>query len=129
MEEDKQTEVRRETVRDGSETVQRERVKTTESVSGTMLTQRIIYFVGGTVLVLLALRFLLLMFGASRASGFVDFIYSVSGPFAAPFNGIFREPTYGTAAFDTSTLVAIIVYAIVMVGLANLVTIGSKNRD
>lgn len=129
MEEDRQTEVRRETVQDGSETVQREHVRTNETVSGAVLAQRVIYFIGTALLLLLGLRFLLLLFGASRGSGFVDFIYSVSGPFAAPFNGIFSEPTYGTARFDTSTLVAIVVYAIVMVGLARLMTIGSKNRD
>ncbi len=129
MDEERQTEVRRETGREGGETVQRETVKSSSSVSGIVFVQRLIYYIGGVIMALLAIRFLLLLFGASRASGFVDFIYSVSGAFVAPFNGIFDEPTYGTAKFDTPTIVAIVIYALVTVGLANLVTLGSRNRE
>lgn len=128
MDEEQQTEVKREVVQDGGQTVERQTVRTSGSVPGVVLVQRIIYYVGSVLLALLLTRFLLLLFGASRSSGFVDFIYSLSGTFVAPFNGIFAEPTYGTAKFDTSTVVAIIVYALIMVGIANLVTLGQRDR-
>lgn len=128
MDEEQRTEVRREVAEDNGEVVERRTVRSSSTVPGTVFAQRLIYYIGGVLLALLTLRFLLLLFGASRNSGFVDFIYSFSGIFVAPFNGIFAEPTYGTARFDTSTLVAIIVYALITVGLANLMTLGSRNR-
>ncbi|MDQ3123720.1 MAG: YggT family protein [bacterium] len=129
MEEEQRTEVRREVSTDGNATVQRDTVRTDQSVPGSVLAKRIVYYIGGALLFLLALRFLLLLLGASRNSGFVDFIYSLSGVFVAPFNGIFNEPTYGRSVFDTATLVAMVVYAIVMVGIAKLFTLNKRNRD
>lgn len=129
MEEQQSTEVRRETTRQGNETVQREEVRTQQAVPGAVLGQRIVYYIGGAVLVLLAIRFLLLLLGASQASGFVDFIYSLSGIFVAPFNGIFDEPVYGDSVFDSATLVAILVYAILIVGIAKLFTLNRRDRD
>lgn len=128
MEEEQKTEVRRETSVEGGQTVERQSVRTEQSVPGSVLAQRIVYYVGGALLVLLAMRFVLLLLGASRGSGFVDFIYSLSGVFVAPFNGIFDEPTYGESVFDSATIVAMIVYAVLMVGIAKLFTLGNRNR-
>ena len=75
------------------------------------------------------MRFVLLLLGASQASGFVNFIYSLSGFFTAPFSGIFTRPTYGTSTFDSATLVAMIVYAVVAVGVAKLLTLNKVDRD
>ncbi|CAN5426971.1 hypothetical protein BH10PAT3_BH10PAT3_4840 [soil metagenome] len=129
MEEERQTEVRQETAVDGNESVKRQTVRTNETVSSSLLAQRIVYYIGGAILVILAMRFLLLLLGASQASGFVNFIYSLSGIFVAPFNGIFTRPTYGTSAFDSATLVAMIVYGIVTVAVARLLTLNKKNRE
>lgn len=127
--EERQTEVRQENSVDGNESVKRQTVKTDQSVSSSVFAQRLIYYIGGAILVILGIRFALLLLGASRASGFVNFIYSLSGAFVAPFNGIFTRPTYGTSTFDSATLVAIIVYAIVTVAIARLVTMNNRNRD
>lgn len=127
--EERQTEVRQETQVGNGESVKRQTVRTSESVPGSVLAGRIVYYVGGTILTLLAIRFVLLLLGASQASSFVNFIYSLSGIFVAPFNGIFTRPTYGTSTFDSATLVAMIVYALVTVGIARLITIGDRNRD
>lgn len=129
MEEQQSTEVRRETTRQGNETLQREEVHTRQAVPGAVLGQRIVYYIGGAILVLLTVRFLLLLLGASRASDFVDFIYSLSSVFVAPFNGIFDEPVYGNSVFDSATLVAMLVYAILMVGIAKLFTLNRRDRD
>lgn len=85
---------------------------------------RVIWYVAGVIIVLLALRFVFALLGANKGNGFVDFIYSVSHPFAAPFFGIFNYQTeYGVSKFELSTLVAIAVYALIAWGLARLVTI------
>lgn len=125
------TEIRREIIERDTNTdgdnVTRQVVREDERPGPSTVAERLIEIVGGALLLLLVARFLLLMFGASRASGFVDLIYGLSGPFVAPFNGIFSEPTYGSSHFDSATLVAIFVYAIIMVGLMKLVTMGSRH--
>jgi len=88
---------------------------------------RIVYFVGGVIITLLALRFLLALLGANPANGFANFIYTTSHPFASPFFGLFSyDQTLGRSRFEMGTLIAIIVYALVMAILARLVTIGSR---
>ena len=129
MEEQENSNVRRETVVQSEETVRGEGTRSDQSVPGEVLGQRIVYYVGGAILVILAVRFLLLLLGASRASAFVDFVYSLSGIFVAPFNGIFNEPVYGNSVFDSATLVAMLVYAILTVGIAKLFTLNRRDRD
>ena len=91
--------------------------------------ERVIYLVGGILLGLMAIRFLLSLLGANRGNGFADFIYGVTYPFVAPFFGLFNyDVQYGRSRFEFETLVAMVVYALIMVVLARLVTIGSR-RD
>ena len=76
---------------------------------------------------LLAIRFLLALFGANPANGFADFIYTCSHPFVTPFFGLFSyRERLGIGRFEYETLIAIVVYAGVMELLARLVTIGSR---
>ena len=85
---------------------------------------RVIWFVAGVIIVLLALRFLFVLLGANRDNGFVDLIYTLLYPFAAPFFGIFSyDVSYGESRFELSTLVAMAIYALIAWGLARLVTI------
>ena len=89
--------------------------------------ERLVYLIGGIILALLALRFLLSLLGANRTIGFADFIYDASHPFVSPFFGLFNyEEQFGTSRFEYETLVAIVVYAIIMAIVARLVTIGSR---
>lgn len=113
-----------------SEHVLRDRVVTTQTAPGTVVeprsyaAARVIWFIAGVIITLLALRFLFLLLGANRGSGFVDFIYTMSYPFAAPFYGMFNyQSMYGVGRFEISTLVAIAVYALAAAGLARLITI------
>ncbi len=114
-----------------NEDIVKDRPVTTERQEyGMNIAARIVYFLGGILLVLLGLRLLLALLGANPASGFANFIYSVSRPFVSPFFGLFSyEPTLGKSHFEMSTLIAIVVYAIVMVLLAKLVTIGSRRSQ
>ena len=87
-------------------------------VSGSSAAANIIYVVVGILEVLLLFRFVFQLLGANPNSGFVNFIYALTGLFVAPFYGIFGRPvtsdgTVTTSVFDPSTLVAMVVYALV----------------
>ena len=89
--------------------------------------ERVIYLIGGIILGLLAIRFLLSLFGANRSNGFADFIYSFTHPFVSPFFGLFNyTEQFGRSRFDFETLIAIAFYGLIMAVLARVVVIGSK---
>jgi hypothetical protein len=104
------------------------RVAETETeASGSTLASRIIWYIAGVIVVLLALRFALVLLGANPNNGFVSLIYSLSYPFAAPFFGIFGyRLNYGVSKFELSTLLAMAVYVLVAWGLSRLVTISQR---
>lgn len=124
MQEEKQTtEVQQTNDSVGNTNVQRETVSKRTSTSGVVIAQRVIYYVGGVIMALIAIRLIFQLLGAHQGSAFVDFIYGLSGVFVAPFFGIFGEPTFGASHFETSALVALIIYALLTVGIAKLLTI------
>lgn len=123
------TEVRETNTRVGDTNVQKQTVRKSTPTSGVVVAQRIIWFFVGVITALLALRFVLLLLAANRDAGFVDFIYTVSGLFVAPFIGIFGEPTYGQSVLEVSSLLAIAVYALIGWGLAKLVTLTRPKEE
>jgi hypothetical protein len=80
----------------------------------------ITYFILGVLEVLLLLRLLLRLLGANEGSGFVAFIYALTHIFVGPFNGIFNDQAVGNSVFEFSTLVAMIVYALLAWGIVSL---------
>lgn len=123
------TEVRQTNQQVGDTKVVKESVTTNRAVPTNILAQRVIYYVGGALILLLVFRFVLALLGAAEGNGFVDFIYGLSSMFVTPFFGIFGEPTLGASQLETSTLVAIIVYALVIVGVAKLFAINSQHDE
>ncbi|MBX4190914.1 YggT family protein [Candidatus Saccharibacteria bacterium] len=91
---------------------------------------QIIWFVAGVITVLLAFRFVLTALAANPANGFVNFIYDVSHPLAAPFFGMFNyNDVYirGTGShFEVYTLLAMAVYLAAAWILSALVNIGRR---
>lgn len=124
------TEVRESnTVQDGTN-VRRQSVATSQSVSSGVVARRVIYFIAGFIIALLALRLVLLLLAANQGAPFVNFVYALSGVFAWPFYGIFSyQPSYGQSTFEISTVVAIIVYALIAMGLAKLFSLTSNRSD
>jgi hypothetical protein len=109
-------------------TVTRERtVSDADRVTSGEMARRVVYYIGGAIIALLAVRFVLALLGAAQGNPFVDFIYGLSSIFVWPFYGIFGEPTYGTSQFESSTLVAMVVYALLTVGIGRLFTLGSRD--
>lgn len=77
------------------------------------LATRLIWFLTGLLLAGLIARFLLKVTAANAGSSFVAFVYNSTGPFVAPFRGIFSDSASGNAVLEVSTIVAIIVYAVI----------------
>jgi hypothetical protein len=93
--------------------------------------QQVVWFILGIIEVLLAVRFLLKLLGANSASGFVNFVYSVTDVLTAPFDNIFNvsESVAGRtqSVFEPSIIVAAIVYAAIAYGIVKLLNITQKN--
>lgn len=105
----------------------REVVTDADSAPGSVVAARVVWYVAGVIIAFLALRLVLQILGANEGNPFVDFVYGVSGFFAAPFFGMFSyQPSYGVSYFEVSTLVAIIIYALAAWGIARLFTLGSR---
>jgi uncharacterized protein YggT (Ycf19 family) len=88
----------------------------------------VVWFIAGAVEIFVAARFLGKLFGASAQSAFVNFIYQVSSPMVAPFTGIFGDTGSKTNTFETASLVAIVVYAVIAWGLVVLIRIVTAPR-
>lgn len=109
------------------ETMREERPVTPRDDHKMNVADRIIWLIIGTLMGLLALRFLLRLLGANPNNGFADFIYSISQPFAAPFFGLFNYTAdLGQGRFEFETLVAILVYALLGWLLSKIVTVGKR---
>lgn len=78
---------------------------------------------------LLLFRLAMKMFGANSANGFVDFIYDLTSPLIAPFQGIFPSPSESGAVFESATAVAMIVYAVVAHLIAWLLPTRSRRES
>jgi uncharacterized protein YggT (Ycf19 family) len=85
----------------------------------------VVGFIVGIVDIFIAARFLGKLLGASAHSAFVNFIYQVSSPMVAPFTGIFGDSGSKTNTFETASLVAIVVYAVIGWGLVVLIRIAT----
>ena len=79
----------------------------------------------GAIEILIAIRFMLTLFGANAEAGFVKLIYGLSDIFMAPFNAIFSTGRVSGATFEWSALVAIAVYALIAWGLVALIGVVS----
>lgn len=96
-------------------------------------TEYLVYFLFGALEILLAFRLVFKLIGASVYSAFVAIIYSITGFFILPFEGIFRrwfnQGVETTSILEPSTLVAIIVYAVLAWGIVKLVRISSGEKQ
>lgn len=91
------------------------------------------YFFFGLLEILLAFRLVLKLTGASLSSAFVGLVYGLTGIFIIPFEGIFRrgfaQGIETTSVLEPSTLVAIIVYAVMAWGIVKLLRILSGKQQ
>ncbi len=84
---------------------------------------QIVWYILGIIEILLAFRFILKLLGANPAAGFTSFIYGITYVFAAPFLSVFRSSQITTGnIFEWTTLLAILVYWVIAMGLIKLLT-------
>jgi len=86
---------------------------------------KIVWYIVGIIEVLLAFRFIFKLLGANTGAGFTDFIYGVSYAFAAPFLAVFQKTqVVAGSVFEWSTLLAMMVYWIIAIGIIKLFLMG-----
>ena len=81
---------------------------------------QIIWYILGVIEILLAFRIVLKALAANQGSGFTNFIYTISNPFALPFRGILSESTSGNSLIEWSSVFAAVVYVVIAGGLVYL---------
>lgn len=64
---------------------------------------RILYAIGGFIETLIALRIILRLLGANAGNAIVNWIYTWSTPFVAPFSGIFGQDATVISGVGTVT--------------------------
>ena len=93
---------------------------------------KIVYYILGVFEVLFAFRLVFKLLGANPENTFVSFIYSVSKPFLSPFTGIFRSATTegieAQSVLELTTIIAMIVYAVIAWGIVKLIEINKKSK-
>lgn len=83
-------------------------------------TYQIIWYLLGVVEVLLIFRIILKMLAANPNSGFTFLVYTLSAPFAVPFQGILNISYAEGHIFEWTTFIAMIVYVVLAYGLVEL---------
>lgn len=83
----------------------------------------LVWLLLGIVEALLILRVLFKALAANSAAGFVQLVYNASAPLVIPFRGIFATPEHAGNVLELSSLVAIVVYGLVALGLVWLLAI------
>jgi hypothetical protein len=81
---------------------------------------QVVWYILGTLEILLAFRFFLKLLGANPGAGFTDFIYTVTHVFAAPFLNVFRVTAVEGSVFEWTSLLAMLVYYMIALGIIRL---------
>lgn len=82
---------------------------------------QLIWLALGLLEALLALRIFLKLIGANAANGFAGLLYSVTDLFLVPFVGLTGTPAAGGFVLEISSVIAMIVYALLAWVLERLV--------
>jgi hypothetical protein len=85
---------------------------------------QIVWYILGLLEILFAFRFVLKLTGANPIAGFTSFIYGITWPFTAPFLAVFQRTVVQGSIFEWTTLLAMLVYWIVAVGIIKMFLIG-----
>lgn len=81
---------------------------------------QIVWLIAFIVEILIGFRVFLKLIAANPQSGFASFVYTITTPILAPFAGLTTTPAANGAVFEVSSIIAMIVYAILF-GLASYV--------
>jgi uncharacterized protein YggT (Ycf19 family) len=93
--------------------------------------RRVLSLLFGILLVLITLRVLLLLLVANQTNAIVDFIYTVTEPFVAPFRGIFQFDQVspgGASTLDVAALVALVGWFLIYLLIMAILSLGDRSR-
>jgi uncharacterized protein YggT (Ycf19 family) len=90
---------------------------------------RIVYLVFGVLEALLVIRFILKLLAANPDAGFSNLIYSITQPFLVLFQGVFPDAFTRGSVLEVSTLLAILVYALLAWAIASVVRILGRRQN
>jgi len=102
-------------------------VSTTQHEAGkegrlaTFKATQLIWLMLGILEVLLALRFVFKLIGVNAANTFAAFLYGLTNLFTFPFSSLTAAPAAGGMVFEFSTLIAMVVYALVAWAVTQIV--------
>jgi uncharacterized protein YggT (Ycf19 family) len=101
----------------------------TEEVSPATRVAQVIYVILGIIIALIIIRVVLKALAANAGAAFTSFVYGITDPLVAPFQGIFPTPTSSRGSvFEFSSIVAIVVYALIAWVVVRLIEIGGRRR-
>jgi len=84
---------------------------------------QLVWLFFGILEALIALRIGLKLIGANAASPIAGFIYGVTSLFLAPFEGLTGTPTAGGMVLELSSVIALVVYALIAWALVKIVDV------
>lgn len=87
--------------------------------------ERMILAGGSFIVITLAIRFTLALFGANLANGFASMVFNFTNPLVVPFTSLFSysNPSLGASSFEGYTLVSMGIYVLITADLTRLVSI------
>lgn len=88
-----------------------------------------VWYILGLIEILLVFRFFLKLIGANPEAGFSKFIYGATFPFAEPFVPVVPGTEAGASVFEWTTLIAMVVYALVAWGIVKLMVMSKPVSD
>ena len=93
--------------------------------------RRIVSLLFGILAVLIGLRILLLLLVANETNAIVDFVFSITEPFVAPFRGIFAIDAVtpgGGSVFDVAAVVALVGWLLIYLLIMAILRLGNRDR-
>lgn len=89
---------------------------------------RFVYLVLGIVEVLIAIRVVMKLLAANPGAGFTSFIYGITAPLVAFFQGVFPEPSTNASVLEISSLLAMVVWALVAWIIVRIIDMTRRRR-
>jgi hypothetical protein len=82
---------------------------------------QVLWMLFGFLEVLIGIRIVLKLIGANPGAFFTQVIYGLTSIFLWPFAGITPDPGVGAIQFEISSIIAMIIYALIAWGLTRLI--------
>ena len=105
-----------------------QRTVTTEMASQPDRIAQVVYIAFGVVEALIAFRVVLKLLAANPDAGFSSLIYAITWPFVALFQGVFPTPVSHSSVFEFSSVLAILVYALLSWVMVRLVHVAGHRQ-